>query len=177
MRVISAGRNGQRDRPDGWRVAGTYGAVAGSVAAAAFVSARPIDPGSSWYRSLDKPSWQPPGWAFPAVWTPLYASVAWAGGHSLAHAGSPDRAALAGALAGNLALNAAFGWAFFRARTPAAGLALTTALSASCWDLVRRTSHTDSAAAAALVPYAGWCTFATALNAAIWRRNRGLRRH
>ncbi|WP_306427452.1 MULTISPECIES: tryptophan-rich sensory protein [unclassified Streptomyces] len=35
--------------------------------------------------------------------------------------------------------------------------------------LIHRTAHTDSTAAAALMPYAAWCTFATALNAASHR--------
>ncbi|WP_235002191.1 TspO/MBR family protein [Actinacidiphila paucisporea] len=149
--------------------------MASTVAAAAVVGSRPIDPADAWYSSLDKPSWQPPGWAFPVVWTPLYAGIAWAGSHSLLHAEKKASTRLAAALAGNLVLNSAFGWAFFKARTPVAGLAVTTALSLSCWDLVRRTAAQDNAAAAALVPYASWCTFATALNADIWRRNPGMR--
>ena len=34
-------------------------------------------------RDLAKPRWQPPPRAFGLVWTPLYASIAWAGGHAL----------------------------------------------------------------------------------------------
>jgi tryptophan-rich sensory protein len=39
-------------------------------------------------------------------------------------------------------------------------------------DLIRRTTAVDTTAVGALVPYAVWCTFATALNADIARRNR-----
>lgn len=39
-------------------------------------------------------------------------------------------------------------------------------------DLIRRAVAVDTAAAGALVPYAAWCTFATALNADVARRNR-----
>lgn len=32
-----------------------------------------------WYQGLNKPSWTPPGWAFPVVWTILYCMIAYAG--------------------------------------------------------------------------------------------------
>ena len=44
---------------------------------------------------------------------------------------------------------------------------------ASTIDLTRRAATVDSPAATMLVPYAGWVAFATALNAAIARRNPG----
>lgn len=175
MRLMSALRAHQHDRTEAWRATAIYGAVAGAVTGAAAVGSLAIDPDDSWYKTLAKPAWQPPPWAFPAVWTPLYVSLAWAGGHSLVRVHDDDRTRLAGALAANLVLNAAFGWAFFKARAPAAGVAVTTCLSLSCWDLVRRTARTDRAASTALVPYAGWCTFASALNTSVWHLNRRLR--
>ena len=31
-----------------------------------------------WYENLCKPSWTPPKWAFPAVWSILYIFIAYA---------------------------------------------------------------------------------------------------
>lgn len=47
----------------------------------------------------------------------------------------------------------------------------SAALTASTVDLVRRTRRLDPTAGAALVPYAAWTAFATALTASIARRN------
>ncbi|MGY2085547.1 tryptophan-rich sensory protein [Blastococcus sp. SYSU DS0539] len=54
--------------------------AAAGPAAAAVVGALATDPGSRWFRSLDKPSWYPPPQAFGIVWTGLYAGLAWASG-------------------------------------------------------------------------------------------------
>lgn len=150
----------------------TYGLTSAAAAVAAAAGARAVDPGSSWYAGLAKPPWQPPPQAFGLVWTPLYASIAWAGGHALERSAGRQRTALAASLGVNLAVNTAWNWLFFGLRSPRAGLAGTLLLDLSNAELIRRTARTDPAAAAALVPYALWCAFATALNADIARRNR-----
>ncbi|RKE23492.1 TspO/MBR family protein [Streptomyces sp. TLI_171] len=166
MRIISE----KSTTPSGRRWP-AYAATAAAVTATAVLGARAVDPDSTWYRSLAKPPWQPPSWAFGAVWTPLYASIAWAGGRALAAAEGRDRAALATSLGVNLGLNSAWNWLFFRRQSPAAGLVGTSLLDVSNAELIRRTQRTDPTAAAALLPYAAWCVFATALNADIARRN------
>jgi TspO/MBR family protein len=93
-------------------------------------------------------------------------------GRALHRAAGRQRTALAVSLAVNLSLNAGWNWLFFRLRSPRAGLAGTGLLDLSNADLIRRTARADRAAAAGLAPYAAWCGFATALNAAIARRNR-----
>jgi translocator protein len=150
----------------------TYALTSLAVGATAVAGAQAVDPDSAWYRGLDKPSWQPPPQAFGLVWTPLYASIAWAGGRALHRAAGRQRTALAASLAVNLSLNAGWNWLFFRLRSPRAGLAGTVLLDLSNADLIRRTARADRPAAAGLAPYAAWCGFATALNAAIARRNR-----
>ncbi|MFD6414857.1 TspO/MBR family protein [Streptomyces sp. NPDC060194] len=150
-----------------------YGSTYAAVAATAVLGAAAVDPDSRWYRTLRKPSWQPPSWSFGAVWTPLYAGLAWSAGHALLRTPPTARPALAGSFAANLALNAGWNWLFFGARNPRAGLAGTTALLASDVQLIARVARHDRTAATALFPYAAWTAFATALNLAIVRRNRG----
>ncbi|MFG3103549.1 TspO/MBR family protein [Streptomyces sp. NPDC048182] len=151
----------------------TYGAAAAVVSGCAAVGARATGPSTDWYAALDKPRWQPPTWAFPAVWTPLYATLAWSAGHALNESRGPgERRAVAAAFGADLALNAAWTWLFFGRRSTTAGVCGTLLLDAANVGLLRRLARTDRKAAAALVPYAAWCAFATALGADIHRRNR-----
>jgi len=152
-----------------------YLATTAAVGATAVTGSVAVDPRSDWYRRLDKPAWQPPGSAFGPVWTALYASIAWSGGRSLGRAVDGDRRRYIAGLAANLALNAGWNWLFFGARNPVAGLVGIAALNVSNLTLIRQTGRTDRTAAAALIPYAIWTGFATALNADIVRRNSGRR--
>ncbi len=162
--------NGEKTTPadGGWT---SYAATAVAVAATAVAGARAVDADSPWYRSLDKPPWQPPSWAFGAVWTPLYVSLAWAGGRALAQARGSRRTALAASLGTDLVLNAAWNHLFFRSRRPWAGVAGTVLLDVGNVRLLRRTYAVDRTAGRALLPYTAWCLFATALNLSLARRN------
>ena len=153
------------------------GRVAAAVAATAGLgSVGSRDVHSRWYDALEKPPYQPPGVAFPVVWTTLYTDLALSAGHALDRleaAGRHEEAAgYRRALAANLAVNAAWSWVFFRWHRlgPAVGVAGLLAVSSA--DLVRRTARVSPPAAAALAPYPAWCGFATVLSAGIWRRNR-----
>ena len=128
-------------------------------------------PGTRWYRELDKPPWQPPGWAFGPAWTLLYVLLALGGGRALAAGGEQARRRYLRAYLANLALNAGWTWLFFRARWPALATAEAALLAASTADLARRSWALDRPAGAALVPYAAWTSFAAALTASIARRN------
>jgi tryptophan-rich sensory protein len=145
----------------------------GAVVATAAIGAVAADPGSAWYRSLRKPRWQPPPPAYALVWTPLYATIAYAAATALTRAQSRDRSQLAGSLILDLALNAAWTPLFFRGRRPPAALAEIACLNIANALLIRQTWRADRAAAVLLLPYASWTAFATALNAEIVRLNPG----
>lgn len=145
-------------------------AFAGPITAAVAGGAA-TDPGSAWFRSLDKPSWYPPPQAFGIVWTGLYAGLGWAAGEVRASAGPGRRRSFDRAYRVNLALNAAWTPVFFRAHRPWLAAAESAALTVSTVDLARRAGRVRPAAGAALVPYAAWTAFATALTVAIARRN------
>jgi translocator protein len=140
------------------------------TAAAAALGSLGTKPDSAWYRSLDKPDWQPPGVAFPLVWTPLYGLIAWGTGRA---ASVPEgRGAVLALTGADLAVNAGWCWAFFDRESPRAGLATIALLNGLNLVLLREAARRDRVAAAALAPYVVWTGFATALNASIWRRNR-----
>jgi tryptophan-rich sensory protein len=148
-------------------------ATSAAVTATAVVGALGTDPGSHWYRSLEKPRWQPPAWLFGPAWTTLYALIAVGTARALDRAEDPaERQSLQRALGANLALNAGWNWLFFRARRPDLALAEVLLMEASTLDLARRATRSDRLGGQLLWPYAAWVAFATALNAAIARRNR-----
>ena len=146
-----------------------------AVAVTAAVGTAGTDTTSRWYRRLDKPSWQPPGPAFGIAWTLLYVLLAGAGARALRRSEQEDEAGSGSrylrAYGTNLVLNAGWTWAFFRAKRPALALAEVLVLEASTVDLARRTWRLDRPSGVALLSYAAWVTYATALTAEIARRN------
>lgn len=144
---------------------------AAGVAAAATAGSLASKPDSDWYRSLDKPRWQPPPAAFPVVWTALYGMIAVAGARALDRLSGTDRVRFRRRYAANLALNAGWSVAFFRARRPAMALLDIMALNAANAALIRDVWRADRTAGLILMPYAAWTGFATVLNASIAARN------
>lgn len=145
----------------------TAAAVAGSVA---------TEPDGRWYRTLDKPSWQPPPAAFPIVWTSLYALIATTSAaalNDLERRGAAEEAAeYRRALATNLALNGLWSWLFFRWHYLGAATVGAGVLATSSVRLAKRASRVKRRYGRLLALYAVWTTFATVLSAVIWWRNR-----
>lgn len=141
-----------------------------SVAAAA-VGSLGTTPESEWYRSLEKPSWQPPPVAFPLVWTPVYGLIAYGTGR-LVDSDPEARGRLLALTTADLVVNASWNWAFFDRQSPRAGMAVIGVLNVLNVSLFGAAVRRDRRAAAALAPYVVWTGFATVLNGAIWRRNR-----
>ncbi|MDO9407306.1 TspO/MBR family protein [Patulibacter sp.] len=151
---------------------GTGAATAATAAVGGAASSGAKD---AWFRALDKPPFQPPPIAFPIVWTLLYVDIAAASATAidgLHEDGDVRDRAFRAALAANLVLNASWTWTFFRGHHLPAATTVAGLLAVSSADLARRASAASRPAGLALAPYAAWCTFATVLSGAIWRRNR-----
>jgi tryptophan-rich sensory protein len=124
-----------------------------------------------WYATLRKPTWTPPNWLFGPVWTALYLGMAVAAWLVWRQAGFSHARLPLTLFAVQLALNVAWSGIFFGLRSPGVAFLevvllwlfiLSTAIA--FWPLSRTASWL-------LVPYLIWVTFASALNAAIWRMN------
>ena len=126
-----------------------------------------------WYRDLDKPDWNPPDAVFGPVWTTLYALMGIA--LVLARRESRDRSrAGAETVFGlQLALNLAWSFVFFGSRSLRGGLVVIGLLWLSIVACIIEFRRVSRVAALLLVPYLGWVSFASALNAEIARRNGG----
>jgi translocator protein len=126
----------------------------------------------SWYRTLRKPSFNPPAWIFGPVWTLLYLLMAIAAWRVIQAHASPLRAAALAAFFLQLALNLLWSWIFFRRHALGAALIEVVLL----WIAIAVTAvlfaRIDTPAAWLLTPYLAWTAFAALLNAAILRLNK-----
>ena len=124
----------------------------------------------TWYEGLVKPSFTPPNAIFGPVWTLLYILIAISGWMVWRKIGfSPERPLVIYGL--QLALN--FAWSFIFFGAPLPGLAVVDVLLlwiAIVWNIAMFW-RVDRVAAALLLPYLGWVSFASALNIAVWQLN------
>ncbi len=148
--------------------------IAGALGAIATSEAVP-----TWYAGLAKPAWNPPPWLFAPVWTVLYVAMGVASWLIWRIAARSEGAGLSTAVrtalllyAAQLVVNTAWSPIFFGLKRPDLALVVIVVLSIlvafTTWHFLRL----SRAAGLLLVPYAGWVTFATALNAAVWQLNR-----
>lgn len=149
------------------------GALAAVLAceAVGLAGAAVTDPGSAWYRALEKPPFQPPAWVFGPAWTLLYALMGVAAWRVLRRREAPGARRALGLFAAQLALNAAWSPVFFGAHAIGAALAILVALDVLVAATVVAFRRVDRTAAVLLLPYLAWVLFATTLNAAILRLN------
>ena len=122
----------------------------------------------AWYERLRKPSFNPPNWIFPPVWTALYILIAVAGWRVFLR--DPQGPAFILWVVA-LALNFLWSPVFFGLQKPAAALAVVLALLAVTIAFIAVAWPVDVVAAALFVPYAAWVAFASTLNTAIVRLN------
>lgn len=142
-------------------------AVIVALVIAAASSGAIFKPGA-WYESLEKPSWTPPNWAFPVVWTILYVFIATAGVLVWREAGWGPAIAVWGL---QLVLNAAWSGLFFGMKRMDLAFAEVLALFASIVAFMALAAPISGLAAALFLPYAAWVATAAFLNFTVWRMN------
>jgi tryptophan-rich sensory protein len=139
--------------------------------AAAAIGAIASANAGTFYAELIRPEWAPPGWLFAPVWSTLYALMgisAWQVWRVRGFHGA--RTALIVFII-QLAVNALWSWLFFVWRQ--GGLAFADALLLWCLIVATVVSfrRVDILAAALLLPYLAWVTFASVLTLSVWRLN------
>lgn len=146
----------------GWLLLVYAAAAAGAVAS---VNA------PAFYAELAKPAWAPPAGVFGPVWSVLYTMMGvsvW-----LAWRSGAGRTALLLFFV-QLAANALWSWLFFGWHQGALATAEVGVLWLSIAATMAAFWKTHRLAAALLLPYLGWVTFASALTWTVWRANPGL---
>ncbi|HEY4371627.1 MAG TPA: TspO/MBR family protein [Burkholderiales bacterium] len=136
---------------------------------AAWISARYMP--DAWYRSLDKPAWNPPDSVFGLIWSLLYFLMAVAAWLVWREAGWEGFAGPLGLYVVQLLLNSVWPWLFFSRHRPGAALLDMSGL----WIAVAATMvsfwHVMPFAGMLFIPYLAWLSFAAVLNFSIWRAN------
>jgi tryptophan-rich sensory protein len=127
-------------------------------------------PDSAWFRALEKPALYPPPAVFGVAWTALFTLMGVALWLVWRSDADGRRAAL-GLFGLQMVFNVAWTPAFFALEALVVGLAVIVTL----WVLVVATvaafDQVDRRAAALLVPYLLWVSFAAVLNYQFWRLN------
>ncbi|QFT64954.1 tryptophan-rich sensory protein [Roseivivax halotolerans] len=127
-----------------------------------------IFPPGPWYRDLDKPTWTPPDWAFPVVWTTLYIFLSIAGARLALSDGNGMAMAL---WALQIALNGLWTPVFFGLKRIRGGMLVLSLLWLSVAASVYVFWGVDWIAGLLFIPYLLWVSVAGALNLSVWRRN------
>ncbi|MEU1888282.1 TspO/MBR family protein [Micromonospora sp. WMMD987] len=148
-----------------WALLG-FGAA---VAVAAAIGGLGVSGTSDEYAALRQPAWAPPSWLFGPVWTLLYAMIAVAGWLVWRRVGFGPAL---WAWSVQLVLNAIWTPLFFGAGRYGLAFAEIVLMWLAIAVTVVAFRRVSRPAAALLLPYWAWVTFAAALNFSIWQLNR-----
>lgn len=129
-------------------------------------------PTGDWYKSLNKPSWTPPNWVFPVMWTSIYVLISIAGARV---AGKPGAGYALAFWAAQIAFNALWTPIFFGLRRLWGALPVMVALWLSVLGATITHWQVDLWAGIAFLPYLIWVTIAGFLNLSVARMNPDVR--
>lgn len=126
----------------------------------------------TWYASLNKPTWNPPGWVFAPVWTTLYLMMGVAGWLAWKEVDSSRQRPGLGWFWLQLGLNTIWSLVFFGLEQPGWAFAEIVLLWLAIFATIVAFRRWSALAVILLIPYLGWVSFAAYLNFTIWRLNR-----
>ena len=127
----------------------------------------------TWYPTLRKPPFNPPGWVFGPVWTLLYVLMGislylvWTGVGSRS-----GRLRMARWWLAQLVLNLGWSLIFFGRRAIGPAFIEIIVLWLAIAGTIRAAHAERRPAAVLLLPYLAWTTFAAVLNGSLWHLNR-----
>ena len=124
-----------------------------------------------WYRTVAKPTWNPPNSVFGPVWTTLFVMMSVAAWLVWRPAGFIAAKVPLLLFTAQLALNVAWSWIFFGLHQPGWAFVEIVFLWAAIAVTMRAFFLRSQFAGWLLVPYLAWVSFAAVLNFAIWRLN------
>ena len=129
--------------------------------------------GNSWYAPLEKPSFQPPGWAFGLTWTILYALMGVALALILTAPASRPRTRGLVLFFVQLILNLSWSPVFFGGGMIDAGFLIIMALNVLVTAMLIAFWRVKPLAGVLMLPYLAWLCLATVLNHETGRLNPG----
>jgi translocator protein len=127
---------------------------------------------STWYQTLNKPSFNPPSWIFAPVWTTLYAMIGFACHLIYQKKNSLGAPTALFVFSVQLALNLLWSVLFFCKKTPVGSLIEIAFLWVAIFFTILLFWKISRLAAILLIPYFLWVSFASLLNFEIWRLNK-----
>lgn len=144
--------------------------IAVTAAAAAIGSVASLS-APEFYLSLNRPSWAPPPSLFGPVWSVLYLLMA-IGAWVVVRVEGWERAKPALLLyVAQLVANALWTWLFFQWRSGIGAFGDIVVLLLLIVATIVAFARAHKVAAALLLPYLAWVSFATALTWAVWHAN------
>lgn len=125
-------------------------------------------PTGEWYKNLNKPTWTPPNWVFPVMWTSIYLLISFAGARVAVLEGNAYAMAFWGM---QIAFNALWTPVFFGLRHIKGSVPIMVGLWVAVLGATITHFQLDFWAGLAFVPYLAWVSVAAALNLAMVRLN------
>ena len=124
-----------------------------------------------WYKTILKPTWNPPASVFGPVWTILFVLMGVAVWLVWEKPGFKMAGLAMAMFAVQLVLNVAWSWIFFRLHAPGWAFVEIVILWLSIAATIALFLKHRKLAGLLMLPYLAWVSFASVLNFTIWRLN------